>query len=262
MNGKTLFIPSPQGQIPCCVYTPTGYDPTKRAMVVVGLHGSGQMGDGSQASLDKFLNHPDFQQLFIMGDKYGFVVITPQLVTALEGYYPGFKPWYTDIAVQYALDNYSAYTQVGGFGYSLGGGGLWEAMQSTDQYVAKFFAVVPCCPTPVYDGDFSLIGKHHLPVWDFHAVDDATINVIASQNMVAKANSYNPSPLVKYSELATGGHGIWGTVEARDDVWQWMLAQPKTALTPGPNPPPQRKVTGIYQLTTYDVGNADCIRIS
>src|SRR5689334_6056885 len=123
MISSEIFIDSPHGKIPCIVYLPNGYDAAKKAQCVISLHGSGETGSGSKADLDKLLANQNFAQLLIDGDKYGFVVIAPQLVLQLEAWQPAWLPWYTDIAVQYALDNYSAYTQVDLFGLSLGGNG-------------------------------------------------------------------------------------------------------------------------------------------
>lgn len=257
MQSTEIFLDSPQGKIPCIVYLPNGYDATKKAYCIVALHGSGETGDDTKAGLDKLLANTNFQNLLTDGDKYGFVIIAPQLVLQIEGWVPAWLPWYTDVAVQYALDNYSAYTQVGLFGLSLGGNGEVQFITTSDAYISKINCAVICCPAPQYTGDFSLVKKHSLPVWFFHAKDDTTIPVIASQNMVRMFNAFNPIPAVKYTEYATGNHFIWGQVEGDQSVWDWVSAQPKTpaatVLVPLSPSKQIKQVVTLYNDGTYDL---------
>lgn len=257
MQSTEIFIDSPHGKIPCNVYLPNNYDATKKAQCVIALHGAGETGSGSKADLDKLLANGNFTQLLSEGDKYGFVVLTPQLVLSLEGWVPAWLPWYTDIAIQYALDNYSAYTQVDLFGLSLGGNGEVQYLTSTDDFVSKIRCAIICCPAPQYSGDFSLVAKHSTPVWFFHAKDDTTIPVIASQNMVRMFNAFNPAPAVKYTEYASGNHGIWGIVEGDLSVWDWVNGQVRINKDQPPVQPPLTKtiaqVITLYTDKTYDI---------
>ncbi|HEX7261146.1 MAG TPA: alpha/beta hydrolase-fold protein [Luteolibacter sp.] len=87
-------------------------------------------------------------------------------------------------------------------GESMGGYGTWEAAV---RYTAKWAAIVP-----IMGGtDPSKAAElKNLPIWTFHAANDTAVPPAGTRKMVAAIQLAGGHP--KYTEYATGGHGISG----------------------------------------------------
>lgn len=251
MNTKIISIYSRYGELPAIIYTPSV---KKSDLCVVMLHGRGEAESGiAGTTINALSTNTNHANLLINAEKYGFTVLAPQVVTRWLG-----GPWwlaeYTNICVDYARDNLTDLPKVGITGLSQGGGGCWSYI--TSQWADKIYFALPICPTPQYEGDFSLISKNKIGVWNFHAKDDTTVNVVSSRNMVAKAKATGAS--VKYDELASGNHYIWGTVWARQDIYPWMLSfVPATEPIPPVDPIPEvDEIVSVHKITHYKSGKA------
>lgn len=246
MNTKIIAINSRYGELPAVIYTPTV---KKSDLCVVMLHGRGEAEPGiAGTTINALSTNTNHANLLLNAEKFGFTVLAPQVVTRWLG-----GPWwlaeYTNICVDYARDNLTDLPKVGLTGLSQGGGGCWSYI--TSEWAGKVYFALPICPTPQYEGDFSLIGKNKIGVWNFHAADDTTVSVSSSRNMVAKANSAGADPKVKYEELPSGNHYIWGTVWARQDIYPWMLSH---VSAEGTTPPPVDEILSTHKLTYYKSG--------
>jgi len=256
MKNKTFYIDTPLGKIPAILYTP---DEKKSDVVVIFEHGRGETGNGDLtggAGLPMVLNSTNHANLLAAADKYGFSVLAPRLVPKLTGWVTSWTPEYSNYCIDYALKNLTKLPKVGFTGLSQGGGGCWLAMTSP-LTAGKIFACVSMCPTPEYSGDFSLIAKNNIPVWNFHAVNDTTVNISSSRNMIQAANKFNPEPDIKYEELPSGGHYIWQFVYARTEVYEWLLSYvPKETA-----PIVEDKVLYTIKTTIYSSGKIETIKI-
>jgi predicted peptidase len=253
MTTKTFYIESPLGKIPAILYTPSN----PGDVCVVFFHGRGETGNGELTGtegLPKLLNSTNHKSLIDKAELHGFSVLAPHLVPKITGWNVWWTPQYVQYCIDYALQNITKLPKVGVTGLSQGGGGTWTAMTDPDT-AGKIFAAIPICPTPQYEGDFSLIAKNKIPVWNFHAVNDTTVNITSSRTMIQAADKFNPDPDIKFEEWQSGGHWIWGQVYAREDIYPWFLSYaPKSETIPQPAPVPTDKILYTIKTTVYESG--------
>lgn len=251
MTTKTLTIPSKFGNIPALLYTPS----KPIDLCVIFLHGRGENVDNPDGPMKAFTS-TNQDALILNAEKYGFSVLCPQLVTKLTAWQQAWVPDYTGACIDYALQNLTKQPKVGITGLSQGGGGVFLVITNA-AWASKIMFALSMCPTPEYGGDFSQIAKNKIPLSNFHAVNDTTVNIASSRNMIAAANKHNPNPPIKYEELGSGGHYIWGSVYAREDVYNWMMLQYKP-VTPAPEPiHTEDKILWSIQTTKYASGKIE-----
>ncbi|MDF2189275.1 dienelactone hydrolase family protein [Paraflavitalea sp. CAU 1676] len=257
IRSKKVFI----GKIPCVIWTPANFDSSKVYPWVVALHGAGEVSaDGSDAQLtSKIVNNYNFSNLLSRADRLGFLVVQPQLVLSLNEWMPGFRPAYINQAINYALANYKVDPQrMYMTGLSMGGGACWEYVTSSIENANRVAALIPICGTWI-SGDWRFIGSSNIPVWAFHAADDETVSVKATQQAISniKASAAKPEP--RYTEYAKGGHAVWGTAYGTDALYTWMLSQTNSNIVPDPTPQPV-PFKPTHKIIRKD-GGIDSVRI-
>jgi predicted peptidase len=241
------------GNVPAMIYRPSGLDATKKYSVWLYLHGDGQVVE-KEPDLNKILNSGDQSQLLLAAERYGFIVVAPQLVLNRNGYYPGWKDEYLKPVYDYILGN--ANTDIARIvvtGLSRGGGGTWIAI--TGSFAPYVSAAIPICGTPQYTQDYSIVANNNIPVWAFHAKDDQTVGYVHTVNTIALINKFSPAPAPLYTEYSTGGHPIWGRVYSDSAVYNWALSKSNSSpvVTP-PAPVPVDEIIGTYRMTIYKSG--------
>lgn len=133
-------------------------------------------------------------------------------------------------------------------GLSMGGGGTWNMYNRFDDRFAAAVPIAAVSPATDFDPN-NLVGK---PSWAFHARNDGTVPSTASRGVVnqvlgaASAGTLtfpatnNPAITVRYTndavgmnftEFSLGGHGIWGPVYDRPDLYEWMFSHELAAPT-------------------------------
>lgn len=209
---------------------PARYDSTtKKYPLLIFLHGSGEMGNGTtdlplilRNAVPKLLNNKTFPPNFSVGGKnFSFIVFSPQT-----------KSWTTvnDVhsMIKYAVAKYRIdTTRIYITGLSLGGGIAWD-------YVAKYArsvaAVAPICGSNTCtDAQAKAISSANLPVWAFHNYDDDRAPVKLTQDYIRMINAYNPNPKAKMTIWPTGKHDAWTKAtdptykEDNMNMYEWML---------------------------------------
>lgn len=101
-------------------------------------------------------------------------------------------------------------------GYSMGGFGTCQLMESESRLFAAGVAVAGC------SGAGSASTFRNLPLWLHHAADDDLVNVQGSRDL---AEALKRSNSFKYTEYPNGGHGIVGRVFDTPEVHTWLFAQ-------------------------------------
>lgn len=261
MTTKTITISSKFGDIPAKLYTPS----KPIDLCVVLLHGREENADNLTDTMKSF-NSTNQDNLIANAEKYGFSVLAPQLVLRLTHWQQTWIEDYSGACIDYALQNITQQSKVGITGLSQGGGGCWRLM-TNEKWASKLMFVLSICPTPEYAGDFSQIAKNHIPVSNFHAINDNTVKIASSRNMIAAANKHSPDPPIKYEESTSGDHYIWGSVYGRQDVYNWIMLQYKPEFKPSPEPvpipqPEPDKVLWSIQTTKYASGRIETKELS
>ncbi len=101
-------------------------------------------------------------------------------------------------------------------GYSMGGFGTCHLINSESRLFTAGVAVAGCTG-PETAGTFKKV-----PLWLFHAADDATVKVDCSR---ALAEALKRDKDCKYTEYPTGGHGIVGKVFEEEEMHTWLFAK-------------------------------------
>ncbi len=218
-------------------YTPTDYTTSKKYPVIIFLHGVGEKGNGTtELSRVAGLGVPGaikngHNMTFTWNGKTEtFLVLSPQL----DGKYGSWQNFYVEELINYAKKNLSVdENRIFLTGLSLGGGGVWSYAGASLDNAKKLAAIGVCCGT-CPGINFSNLTNANLPVWAFHAQDDATVGAGCTTGSIFKMEQLNPAVKPYMTIWPDGQHWIWGRVYSTDYSWQnpnlyeWFLGQDKS----------------------------------
>jgi dienelactone hydrolase len=228
--------------------------------VVIFLHGIGERGPGTDASMQVLRNFGPQNEIDHRGKYYSSIVITPQC--------PDNGWWNADsldqlmdtVARMYRVDP----KRITMTGLSMGGGGTWDYARD---HGAKLAAIAPICgASSCYDSNGRSIVDNGVKVWAFHAIDDSIVgiagNSVSCMNKLGVAMGASNDVFAGYPSGTTdfqtvhfdaathawlwqsgapedpsgkmltvypgGGHFIWGDVYGdRNKITEWLLRQSK-----------------------------------
>jgi predicted peptidase len=214
---------------------PKSYDPSKRYPLVVFFHGAGERGSDNRQQLIHGM--ADFAADDVR-EEYPCFVIAPQCP---DGEQWVNVPWTSDrhdmpaqpstamrltfalvdsLAKELSIDPNRLYVT----GLSMGGFGVWDAIQREPKF---FAAAVPICG----GGDTSLADAiKHLPIWAFHGDGDTTVKTQRSRDMIAALKAAGGQP--RYTEYPNTGHNSWQATYANREVYAWLFAQSRPESSP------------------------------
>lgn len=102
-------------------------------------------------------------------------------------------------------------------GLSMGGFGVWDALQ---RYPQRFAAGVPICG----GGDTALAARMaHVPIWAFHGAEDGAVQPRRSRDMIAALKQAGGTP--RYTEYPKTGHDAWTATYRDPELYAWLFAQ-------------------------------------
>jgi len=201
-------------------YTPDSYylNPCVKYPLILSFHGNGQKG----TLTPDILRNSFLARRLDQGMNVEAVVISPQT----NGWRPkwGEKSWYKNlldtIRTKYRIDTNQIYV----IGYSGGGEGVSVyAKNYPFAGIATFAPVI----TLTQSEKCIFVGKK---VWSFHCVNDATIRVTSTQNLIKDIQKCALYPfsneLPKASYYPSGGHdGSWQHGLKTDSLFRFLLAK-------------------------------------
>jgi len=211
---------------------PANYSSGKKYPLLVFVHGSGELGDGSAGSLPAVLrNGPPMQidqqltnnvdahfpdPVVVGGQSFEFIVLSPQMIT--QPAQNGPEQQMVDDIINYAIAHYRVdASKINLTGLSMGGFGTWDL---AIKHPEEFAAIVPICG----GGDTAEIWKlRNMPVWCFHGAKDSTVPIGMEQKMIRALQIYNPS--IKFTIYPDAGHDSWTATYNNDSLYQWLLLQ-------------------------------------
>jgi predicted peptidase len=194
-------------------YTPDSYYLTaKKYPLIISCHGNGQKGTLTPDILRKSFVPYKLDK----GMNVEAVVISPQT----NGYKPkwGQKDWYKElldsVSVKYRINQDSIFIM----GYSGGGEGVCTFVKNYPCLgIATFAPVITLTPTE----KCILTTKK---VWGYHCLNDATIKVTSTQNLIRHIKECNLNAKPKVTYFPTGGHdGSWSNGLKTDSVFKYFL---------------------------------------
>jgi dienelactone hydrolase len=219
-------------------YLPQGYTPSgQKYPLMVFLHGSGEIGDGSAAQLPlvlrngppKLISQGTFPTSFsVDGQTYKFIVISPQFNSEPD---VDLVPGAVNDVVNYAIANYQVdQSKIYVTGLSMGGGFVWEYAGADADYAKRLagILVIAGASPPNNDRETKMV-EWHLPVWATHNQDDPTVPSSYTTGIVSLLISLgaNPAPLITIFPVS--GHDSWtetydpAFTQSGLNVYQWML---------------------------------------
>ena len=194
------------------LYFPQDYDvdPEEKFPLLLFLHGGGEAGD-SLVAVKR--NGPP--KMIVDGKQFPFLILAPQNPHRM-------KWWNTEALVQ-LLDTIIANNRIDKkriylTGLSRGGGAAWELAV---QYPKKFAALAVVCgmaPLP-----YAAWLDKDMPIWVFHGVEDKSIPISESDNMVARLLSMGYD--VKFTRYPGVGHNAWGRAYHTEALYEWFMEQ-------------------------------------
>jgi predicted peptidase len=101
-------------------------------------------------------------------------------------------------------------------GYSMGGFGTCHLINEEPKLFAAGVALAGCT------GPKTAATFKKVPLWLFHAVDDANVEVKYSRDL---ADALKRDNECKYTEYPNGGHGIVGKVFEKAEMHTWLFAK-------------------------------------
>lgn len=144
-----------------------------------------------------------------------------------------------------------------GYGFSYGGGGLWNFACASLEQAKMFDAIVPVATTwtSIPENGWKNVAESNIRIWAFHNKGDNNggTPVAATNSYVDSVNSLRPGAATK-TIFAASGHGGWNEAAATDKppyavngegltspqltIWKWLKANRGTArISPPANLP-------------------------
>lgn len=195
------------------LYLPRGYevDTTKRWLLLLFLHGSGERGDDFE--LVKRHGPP---KLIELGHMFEFIVISPQC--------PELEDWSTNV-LNALLDEVIATHRVDVeriylTGLSMGGWGVWNLALAVPD---RFAAIAPVCGRMHRDNPRRACLIKHLPVWVFHGGKDEVVPISDSEKMVTALKQRGGN--VQFTVYSNAGHDAWTETYNNPELYRWLLSQ-------------------------------------
>lgn len=160
-------------------------------------------------------------------NSYNFFVIAPQLGTN----YGAWTAEHVIKMIDYAKANLDIDTnRIYLMGLSLGGGGVWTALQN-ETVASQVSAATVCCGTNMLRSA-EMIVKHRVFVQIFHAVNDPTVPISVSEKAYAMLRAAGAN--VRYYRMADLGHNVWSTVFSPTKKSYKLSTGVWTVNSPGP----------------------------
>lgn len=208
--------------MPYRLFVPPGYDPARSYPLIIYLHGSGEHGTNNTSQLNNRANNA----MNLIDDAN--LTIQPVLMAAPQC--PnGSSCWANAtqltrlhtmidrIAGEFSIDAERIHVT----GLSMGGNGTWALVASQPH---RFASATPICG---WGNTAQAASLQHLPFWFFHSVNDPTVGVSGSRNLVTALR--NAGARIAYTEYELGGHASWNGAFANPLLFRWMIAQQRGA---------------------------------
>ena len=226
-------------------YLPLGYSRGNgKYPLIIFVHGSGELGDGSQAQLSKVLANGTPKQISqgifpdsfsVKGQTYKFIVLSPQFT---------IWPYQYDIQniINYAIKNYRVDTsRIYLTGLSMGGGVVWEYVGEDLSYANRIAAIVPISGA-AWPANFRCenIAAGNVAVWATHNDQDPTVPSSYTIDFVNNIDNQPdpPNPLAKKTIFSSTSHDAWTKTydlnfkENGVNVYEWMLQYSRNIVLP------------------------------
>lgn len=224
--------------IPYRLFVPKNYSAGKKYPIMLALHGGGERGSDNTSQLTH--EFTTFWANDSIQSANPCFVVAPQcppapqswVVSTTFGDYDFDKTPITDnlqavsdlldsLGREFNLDADRTYVS----GMSMGGAGTWYMIT---KYPGRFAAAIPVCG----GGDTSKADIFNkVPIWTFHEIDDPTVPVHFTRDLVKAIQARGGSRL-KYTEYPASmgfGHESWKPAAKDPQLHRWLFQQVRPA---------------------------------
>ena len=243
------WITTSYGQIGFYEFRPPGYNPDSsyKYPLIIFLHGVGERGNGTtelnmilNSSLSQMIANGASMNFTFHGKPSAFVVLLPQMSKD----YINWQNFYTDAMIGYAKQHLNIDTnRIFLSGWSLGGGGAWKYVTTSQANARRIAGIVIAGPAPDYE-NLSYIAKENVAVWAHHAKDDASVPLHLTTDAVEEINAHSPAIRARVSYYRSGGHPFTGNAPfdtlntyLYPNVYEWMTGTSRTNTLAANRPP-------------------------
>jgi len=198
-------------------YRPKGVDASKKAPLLVYLHGMAWRGRNI-----KLVKRVGGWGLFANAEKHKLLLVMPQCDMDVKGGVKGSGRWNADdvnLLLEYLKENHQIdENRIYLAGYSMGGFGTWACAIS---YPKTFAAIAPIAGG-ADPGRAETI--KHLPIWVFHGQKDTRVPHKRAEDMV-KALKSAGARNVKFTSYPDQGHNrALGLAINHPELYKWFLS--------------------------------------
>jgi predicted peptidase len=152
------------------------------------------------------------------GRDFPMVVLSPMTPTFGERWSPALVMGLVDEAIaRYRVDPYRVYLT----GVSTGANGVWSTAIS---YPERIAAILPVCG---WGSPHGVERMKDVPVWAFHGGLDFVVWPPFHKRMVRAHQAAGGT--ARWTTVPWRCHNIWSGVYCRQDIYDWLLAQSKSA---------------------------------
>jgi len=208
---------------------------TRKAPLVLYLHGSGGLGDDNLKQLG--LGNIFGTRVWLLPEnqrRFPCYVVVPQTdrgwarydfsqsegaAKAIPGLGDGARlalEIVDELRREFAIDGGRVYVM----GQSMGGAGAWNVITNRPQF---FAAAVICCGSVSPDDG---TGSIDTPLWNFHGDSDQTVPVSVSRDRIAARRRAGGHPL--YTEYAGVDHEVYEWAFTEPELVKWVFSQRRT----------------------------------
>ncbi len=216
-------------------------NPTKKYPLLIFLHGMGERGDGSPASLEivkrngppLHIKNGHNMCFTVDGKEECFIVISPQLSASVNTWFADITEEIFDyVYANYRFDPDRVYLT----GLSLGGGGTYRYSGSTFNQPNELAAIAPVCGWG-YATDACIIAEGNISVWAFHGDQDPTIPYSWGVDIFNRIQNCSPPTTgdMKFTTYEGVGHNSWWMTYLTNNSWhtpnlyEWLLMQRRSS---------------------------------
>jgi predicted peptidase len=232
---KEVYVSKTTDRLPYRLFTPLGFDRSRRYPLILFLHGTDGRGSDNVKQLTQqnqlgshFWISPEVQGGFPA------FVLAPQCPTGQTWSEPEFNQpskWLVmavevlgKVEKEFPIDPDRVYI----VGQSMGGLGVWSLLQN---YTGKWAAAIIM---GAYDNFSDIPAIAHVPLWVFQGDADSSVPVTQIRLMVAQLRKARAN--LRYTEYHKAGHDVWTKAFAEPDLLPWLTTQKRSAPAPANSP--------------------------
>jgi len=231
---KEVYVSKTTDRLPYRLFTPLGFEQTRKYPLVFWLHGTDGRGSDNVKQLTQ--QNQLGAHFWIASDvqnKFSAFVFAPQCPSGQSWAEPEFNQpskWLllamdalTKVEKEFPIDQDRVYI----VGQSMGGLGVWSLLQN---YRGKWAGAVII---GAYDTFSDIPAIAEVPLWVFQGDADSAVPVTQVRSMIAQLKKAHAN--IRYTEYHRISHEVWIKAFAEPDLLPWLSAQKRTGRGPAPS---------------------------